>query len=67
MARNICGRLHNQWQNPADDTSGSLPSLSRFDCSTCGNTGFATPGTGYGDVCPDCGGQSAYERPDESD
>jgi len=29
-------------------------------CSTCGDTGFATRGSGYDAVCPDCGGQSAY-------
>ncbi len=61
MARNIGGRLHKQWQNPTDDTSGSPPSLGRFDCETCGNTGFSGYGSGCGDVCPECGGQSAYD------
>ena len=28
-------------------------------CNTCGNSGFSGHGTGYDDVCSDCGGQSA--------
>ena len=26
------------------------------DCHTCGGSGFSGHGTGYGDVCPTCGG-----------
>lgn len=34
-----------------------LPWVEPF-CGTCGDTGFSGYGTGYGDVCPDCGGHS---------
>ena len=27
------------------------------ECKVCGGSGFSTPGTGYGDVCGECGGQ----------
>lgn len=26
------------------------------DCARCGGSGFSSPGTGYGDVCSECGG-----------
>lgn len=31
-------------------------------CKTCHDTGFSGYGTGYGDVCSDCGGQSAMVK-----
>ncbi len=30
-------------------------------CSGCNDTGFSQPGTGYDDVCSECGGQSHHE------
>jgi hypothetical protein len=27
------------------------------ECSCCGGSGFSTPGTGYDNVCSECGGQ----------
>lgn len=30
------------------------------DCPGCGNSGFSGFGTGYGDVCDECAGQSTY-------
>ena len=27
------------------------------ECKVCGGSGFSSPGTGYGDVCSECGGQ----------
>lgn len=36
-------------------------------CNTCGNSGFRGPGTGYDDVCSDCGGQSASYDPRNED
>jgi hypothetical protein len=36
-------------------------------CKACGDSGFSGYGTGYGDVCSECGGQSAtaFDDPDE--
>ncbi len=32
-------------------------------CPVCGGGGFSSPGTGYGDVCSECGGQRKNKRP----
>jgi len=32
----------------------------RVNCPRCGGGGFSGPGTGYDDVCGECGGQSAW-------
>ena len=39
----------------------SVIEIERYvDCPGCGNSGFSGYGTGYGDVCDECGGQSTY-------
>jgi hypothetical protein len=49
---------------------GEQPPRPSFDpetgeCGACGGSGFTGHGTGYGDVCGECGGQSAHVRPPE--
>lgn len=40
---------------PQSETGGGAPWIT---CKVCNGSGFAGQGTGYGDVCPECGGQS---------
>lgn len=37
--------------------SNLLYRLLLVECARCAGTGFSGCGTGYGDVCDDCGGQ----------
>ena len=55
----------------ADHDAGNLRGWSALfvECHRCGGSGFSSPGTGYGDVCSECGGlrflpfEAAGKRP----
>lgn len=38
--------------------------VARLVCAGCGDSGFQGQGSGYGDVCSECGGQSARTTTD---
>lgn len=50
------GRSHDESQ---DEMVGKAMEWTwvRHVCEVCDGSGFATPGSGHGDVCPNCGGQ----------
>lgn len=69
-AREVSGVVHfpetkrarEMMKSGASDLGRSQLSAPRYfvECSTCGGSGFSSAGTGYGNVCGECGGQKFF-------